>query len=131
MGGAGTGGADSSSGSTHGKSNAFDELEAKIEAALDDLRPKLRQMAEGVGDRVSAAKESAQPRLDQLVAGMQPRIDSLLQKMQAGLDDIRRDLEERATRARHADDESSPGGGPTHELPAGDETRTTSSPPLM
>lgn len=132
--GAGAGGADSSSGSTHGRSNAFDELEAKIESALEDLRPKLKQMAEGMGDRVNAARESAQPRLDQLVAGMQPRIDSLLQKMQAGLDDIRRDLEERATRARQTDGEPTPGDGSqtTHVLPAGDdETRTTSSPPLM
>lgn len=128
-----TGGAGGTSGGTHGKSNAFDELEATIEAALEDLRPKIKQMAEGLGDRVNSAVETAQPKLDQFVAGMQPRIDSLLQKMQLGLDDIRRDLEERASRARQSGSEGTAGdvSQTTPSLPTGDVTRTTSDPPLM
>jgi ElaB/YqjD/DUF883 family membrane-anchored ribosome-binding protein len=100
------------------------ELQARIEAAIDDVRPKIRRALEELDARVDEAvadirprarnaMDEVRPRLDQLVADVQPRLDSLLQRLQRKIEELRRDLDERAARSK---------GGetviPAGELPA-------------
>lgn len=96
------------------------ELQARVEAAIDEVRPKIRRALEeldtkvdqAVADikpRAQAAVRDVQPKVDQFVADVQPRLDSLLEKLQSKIDEIRRDLDDRATRR----------GGGTNREPAG------------
>lgn len=86
------------------------DLQARVEAALDEVRPKIRKALEELDTKVDAAVEDlrpraqnamreVQPKVDQFVADIQPRLDSLLDRLQTKLNELRRDLDARATRA--------------------------------
>jgi ABC-type transporter Mla subunit MlaD len=89
--------------------DAVKELQARVEAAIDEVRPKIRKALDELDTRVDAAMAEVRPRaqsaiddvkpkVDQFVADVQPRLDSLLSRLQSKIDDLRRDLDERATR---------------------------------
>lgn len=105
--GTGAGGGDKDAG---GRRDPMRDLQARVEAALDEVRPKIRKALEELDSKVDAAVDDirpraqnamreVQPKVDQFVADIQPRLDSLLEKLQAKLNELRRDLDERATRA--------------------------------
>jgi ElaB/YqjD/DUF883 family membrane-anchored ribosome-binding protein len=117
------------------KKDPLRDLQERVEAAIEDVRPKLRRALDELDQRVDEAvrevkprAESAmrevQPRVDRLVADVQPRLDSLLSRLQGRIDELRRDLDSRASRAGergNTADESKPASG---VLPSG-----TDSPP--
>lgn len=95
---------------TSRRRDPFEELNRKVEQALEEVRPKLRRAFEELEERVDAAVEElkprveearsrARPRVDEFVADFQPRVDSVLSRMQAALDSLRRELDTRASRA--------------------------------
>lgn len=86
------------------------ELQTRLDAAFDELGPKVRKAFEELDNRVDAAvadlKPRAQsamkemkPRVDAFVADVQPRIDSVLERLQARIEELRHDLDERAARS--------------------------------
>jgi ElaB/YqjD/DUF883 family membrane-anchored ribosome-binding protein len=94
-----------------GRRDPVKELQARIEAAIDDVRPKIRRALEELDARVDEAvadikprarnaMDEVRPKLDQLVADVQPRLDSLLQRLQRKIEELRRDLDERAVRSK-------------------------------
>jgi chromosome segregation ATPase len=116
-----------------GRRDPLKELQARLEAAIDEARPKIRKALEELDTRVDeamadirpkaqGAMDEVRPRVDQFVADVQPRLDSLLKRLQVRIDDLRRDLDERAARtaARARDEPAEPAG----ELP-----RAASEPP--
>jgi ElaB/YqjD/DUF883 family membrane-anchored ribosome-binding protein len=125
----GTGGQEPGNGRGAGAKDALRELQNRLEAAIDEVRPKIRRaleeldekMDEAVRDvrpRAQSAMREVQPRIDQFVADVQPRLDSMLTRLQSRLEDLRRDLEDRASRTARragaegsgASDPASPGG---------------------
>lgn len=95
---------------------AFDELEARVDSAVKDLKP-----------RVDEAMDDVRPRVDSFLADAQPRLDGLLQKIQSKIAELRKDLEDRAARSEAqrdvtalprtpetgaGDEEDRPGTGP-------------------
>lgn len=112
-----------------GRRDALGDLQARIEAALEEVRPKIRKAMDELDAKVDAAVEDirpraksamkdVQPKVDQFVAEMQPRLDTLLERLSAKIEDLRRDLDARATRSR--DDEPA-STGPSGQIgPAGD-----------
>jgi ElaB/YqjD/DUF883 family membrane-anchored ribosome-binding protein len=89
--------------------DALKELQARVEAAIDEARPKVRKALDELDTRVDAAMaeirpraqsamEDVKPRVDQFVADVQPRLDSILSRLQSKIDDLRKDLDERAAR---------------------------------
>lgn len=103
------------------KRDPLRELQAKVESALDDVRPKIRRALEELESRVDealndirpraqAAVREVQPRVDQFVADVQPRLDGLLERLQQRIEELRRDLDARAAR-------TGGGGEPIAELP--------------
>jgi ElaB/YqjD/DUF883 family membrane-anchored ribosome-binding protein len=124
--GTGSGAADEA-GQTGGgdRRDPVKELQARLEAAIDEVRPKIRRALDELDTRVDAAMaeirpkaqsamEDVKPRVDQFVADVQPRLDSLLQRLQSRIDELRRDLDERATRTAQ---KASGTGPPAGELP--------------
>lgn len=122
-----------------GRRDALNELQAKIEAALEDVRPKIRKAMEELDARIDAAVEEirpraksamkdVQPKVDQFVADMQPRVDSLLERISGKIEELRKDLDARASRSREEDETASaepagqigPAGSPAGRGP--DET---------
>jgi DNA anti-recombination protein RmuC len=90
------------------------ELQARLEAAIDEVRPKIRRaldeldarMDEAVADirpKAQNAMQEVRPKVDQFVADMQPRLDTLLQRLQGRIEELRKDLDERATRSARTD----------------------------
>lgn len=86
------------------------EMRARIEAALDEMRPKIRSAFEELDGKVDAALADIRPRtrnalrefpqtLDDMIGDAQPRLDSLLQRLQDRIEDLRRELEHRAARS--------------------------------
>lgn len=86
------------------------ELQARLDAAFDELSPKVRKAFEDLDNRVDAAvadlkpraqsaMKEVQPRVDAFVADVQPRLDSVLQRLQARIEEFRRELDERAARS--------------------------------
>lgn len=67
---------------------AFDELEARVDSAVKDLKP-----------RVDEAMDDVRPRVDSFLADAQPRLDGLLQKIQSKIAELRKELEDRAARS--------------------------------
>jgi hypothetical protein len=67
---------------------AFDELEARVDSAVKDLKP-----------RVDEAMDDVRPRVDSFLADAQPRLDGLLQTIQSKIAELRKDLEDRAARS--------------------------------
>lgn len=95
---------------TSRRRDPFEELNRKVEQAMEEVRPKLRRAFEELEQRVDAAVEElrprvdearsrARPKVDEFVADFQPRVDSVLSRMQSALDSLRRDLDTRANRA--------------------------------
>jgi DNA repair exonuclease SbcCD ATPase subunit len=89
--------------------DALRDLQARVESALDDVKPKIRRALEELEARVDealqdikpraqAAMREVQPRVDQFVADVQPRLDSLLERLQQRIEELRRDLDSRAAR---------------------------------
>jgi len=67
---------------------AFDELEARVDSAVKELKP-----------RVDEAMDDVRPRVDSFIADAQPRLDGLLQTIQSKIAELRKDLEDRAARS--------------------------------
>jgi ElaB/YqjD/DUF883 family membrane-anchored ribosome-binding protein len=93
------------------RGDALADLQARLEAAIDEARPKIRRVFEELDARVDAAMaevrpkaqqavREVQPRIDRLVSDVQPRLDSVLQRLQSKIDELRRDLDARASRQR-------------------------------
>lgn len=89
--------------------DALNELQSRVEAAIDDARPKFRRLLEELDSKVDAAvadlkpraqsaMREVQPKVDQFVSDMQPRLDALLERLQSRIDEFRRDLDARASR---------------------------------
>jgi ElaB/YqjD/DUF883 family membrane-anchored ribosome-binding protein len=102
-----------------GRRDPVKELQARIEAAIDDVRPKIRRALEELDARVDEAMadikprarnamDEVRPRVDQFVADVQPRLDSLLQRLQRKIEELRKDLDERATRSKPGDTQAPP-----------------------
>lgn len=120
-----------SGGEGRSRRDAISDLQARVEAALEEVRPKIKRALEELDAKVDAAvdelkpraqsaREKVQPKIDQYVADIQPRLDSLLERLQAKINELRRDLDARAERQRGPDE---PVG------PAGQITPPQSSPP--
>jgi hypothetical protein len=114
------------------KRDVFEDLQARVERALDEIRPKVRRAFEeldatidsalaDVKPKVDARMKQAQPRVADFVNEVQPKLDAMLRRMEEKLADLRRDLEERAQRAEPADTTTS--GVPT-EPPTDSPTGT-------
>src|SRR5688572_1515375 len=84
----------------------IEDLQARIDAALDEARPKIRKAFEELETRIDAslmdiqpkidnARREVQPRIDQFMADLQPRLDTLLRKVQEKLESLRADLDAR------------------------------------
>jgi vacuolar-type H+-ATPase subunit H len=113
---------------TKTRRDPFEELNRRIESALEEVRPKVRRAFEELEQRVDEALQDlkprveearvrARPRVDEFVADVQPRIDSLLSRVQTALDGLRRDLGVRASRAeaRRSPGPGEPGAAPWPE----------------
>lgn len=85
------------------------DLEARINAAIEEARPKLRRAIEElearvdaavteVRPRVESAVDEVKPRVDRLIRDVQPRLDTVLRRIQEGIAEFRQDLEKRASR---------------------------------
>lgn len=83
------------------------DLEARIDAAIEEVRPKVKRALEELDARVDSAveemrprfesaMEDVRPRVDRFLADVQPRLDSALERIQAKISELRKDLEERA-----------------------------------
>jgi hypothetical protein len=94
---------------TRSRRDALSDLQARVEAAIDEVRPKIKRALEELDAKVDAAvadikpkaqsaMRDVQPKVDQFVADMQPRLDSLLQRLQSRIEELRRDLDARASR---------------------------------
>jgi hypothetical protein len=108
-------------GGEEGRRDPVRELQARVEAAFDEVRPKIRKALEELDARVDEAMadirprarnamDEVRPRVDQFVADVQPRLDSLLTRLQGRIEELRRDLDERATRTRGGGEPSKPAG---------------------
>lgn len=114
------------------------DLEARVDAAIEEVRPKMKRALEELDARVDAAMreirprvESAvddvRPRVERFIADIQPRLDSVLQRIEARIADLRKDLETRAAgpersgtpvalpRTGEAEGERSPGDATTED----------------
>lgn len=107
------------------KRDPLKDLEARIESAIEEVRPKVKRALEELDTRVDAAvkelrprvdsaMEDVKPKVDRFVADIQPRLDAALERIQARIAEFRRDLEERAARGEGE------GGAPTALPPTGD-----------
>ncbi|HSH46578.1 MAG TPA: hypothetical protein VK966_12110 [Longimicrobiales bacterium] len=104
------------------------DLEARIDAAIDEVRPRVKRALEELDTkvdqavselrpRVDSAMEDVKPRIDQFISDMQPRLDSALRRVQDRIAELRRDLEDRANRPGSSDQ-------PAGALPRTGETTT-------
>lgn len=102
-----------------GRWDSLRDLQTRVEAAIEEVRPKLRKALEELDAKVDAAvadmkpraesaRRAVQPKVDQLVTDMQPRLDSLLERLAAKIEGLRRDLDARASRGR--EEEREPAG---------------------
>lgn len=121
------------SGSAGGRRDPLRDLQARVESAVDDVRPKIRRALEELETRVEeavnemrpraqAAMRDVQPKVDQFVADVQPRLDTLLERLQQKIEELRRDLNTRAARDREPIGElppapPTPGAGDPGTLP--------------
>jgi ElaB/YqjD/DUF883 family membrane-anchored ribosome-binding protein len=114
-----------------GRRDPVKELQARIEAAIDEVRPKIRRALEELDARVDEAVadikprarnalDEVRPKVDQFVADVQPRLDSLLQRLQRKIEELRRDLDERAARSKAGESDA-----PVAQLPPAGGTETT------
>ena len=102
------------SGEQRPKRDPLADLEARIDRAIEEVRPKVKRAFEEMDSRVDAAvkelrprmesaMEDVRPRIDRFVAELQPRLDAALERIQARIAELRRDLEERAARGDEAE----------------------------
>jgi hypothetical protein len=110
--------------------DALSDLQARVEAAIDDVRPKIRRALDELDAKVDAAvadlkpraksaMREVQPKVDKLMADVQPRLDAILERLQAKIDDLRRDLDARASRRTREE-----AGTTAGEIGPGSETRS-------
>lgn len=96
------------------------ELEARIDAAIEEARPRVKRALEDLDARVDAAMteirprvddamDEVKPRVDRFISDVQPRLDSVLRRVESKIGEMRKDLEERARREQ--------GSGPAGTLP--------------
>ena len=89
------------------KRDPLADLEARIDRAIDEVRPKVKRALEELDARVDSAvkelkprmesaMEDVKPRVDRFVADIQPRLDAALERIQSRIAELRRDLEDRA-----------------------------------
>jgi ElaB/YqjD/DUF883 family membrane-anchored ribosome-binding protein len=115
-----------------GRRDPVKELQTRIEAAIDEVRPKIRKALEELDARVDEAvneirpkaqnaMDEVRPKVDQFVADVQPRLDSMLSRLQQKIDELRRDLDSRASRTSRAPAGQIAEGG-TEPGPGSDET---------
>jgi ElaB/YqjD/DUF883 family membrane-anchored ribosome-binding protein len=112
------------------------DLEARIDAAIEEARPKVKKALEELDARLDSAvdeirprfdnaMEEVRPRVDQFLADVQPRLDSALERIQAGIAELRKDLEERAARGEAPEPAALPrsgdAAGPADEGHASDD----------
>lgn len=106
------------------------ELEARVDAAIEEARPKVKRALEEldatvdaavaeIRPRVEDAMEDVRPRVDRFLADAQPRLDSILKRVESRIGELRRDLEDRAARERQAE---SAGALPPQDPAAGGGT---------
>jgi hypothetical protein len=92
-----------------GRRDPVKDLQARLEAAIDEVRPKIRKVlddldarmeeaAKDIKPRAQNAMNDVRPKVDQFVADVQPKLDSLLERLQTKIDELRKDLEARGTR---------------------------------
>lgn len=104
------------------------DLEARIDAAIEEARPKLRKAFEELDARVDSAvrefrprvddaMEDVKPRVDRFVADVQPRLDGLLRRVESRIAELRQDLEDRAARSDRGNE-----GAEMPALPRTDDT---------
>ena len=85
------------------------DLEARIDAAVEEVRPKMKKVMEELDARVDSAveelrprfdsaMEDVRPRVDRFLADIQPRLDSALERIQAKIAELRKDLEDRTSK---------------------------------
>lgn len=109
-------------GGGEGRRDPVKDLQARLEAAMDEVRPKIRKALDELDARVDeamadirpraqSAMDEVRPKVDQFVADVQPRLDSLLDRLQNRIEELRRDLDSRASRT----------GRPAGEIGAGEE----------
>jgi ElaB/YqjD/DUF883 family membrane-anchored ribosome-binding protein len=117
---------DETSGTTGGGDDRRDpvkDLQTRLEAAMDEVRPKIRKALDELDARVDEAMADIRPRaqnamnevrpkVDQFVADVQPRLDSLLDRLQVRIEELRRDLDSRATRTNRPAGEIAAGEAP-------------------
>jgi ElaB/YqjD/DUF883 family membrane-anchored ribosome-binding protein len=110
------------------------DLQARLEAAIDEVRPKIRKAMEELDSRVDEAMADVRPRaqqamqevrpkVDQFVADVQPRLDSLLHRLQNKIEELRKDLDERAAKTSEKAESAASG-----QLPPAGETRPDEGP---
>lgn len=117
------------------------DLEARIDAAIEEVRPKVRKAMEELDARVDAAvselrprvenaMDDVRPRVDRFLAEVQPRLDSALERIQARIAELRKDLEERAARREQetAPVASLPRSGDTAAQPPAEEAKEEGGP---
>lgn len=86
------------------------DLQARLEAAIDEVRPKIKRALEELDAKVDeavaeirpkaqSAMDEVRPKVDQFVADVQPRLDTLLSRLQQKIDELRKDLDARASRS--------------------------------
>lgn len=90
--------------------DAFAELESRIDAALSELRPKVRRAFDEMEGRMDSAMKQAQPKVDRLLEDMQPRMDALLDGLQRKIEALRKDIEVRARRSTARREPAQPSG---------------------
>lgn len=124
---------DDTSGTTGGGGDRRDpvkDLQARLEAAIDEVRPKIRRaldeldarVDEAVADikpRAQSAMNEVRPKVDQFVADVQPRLDSLLDRLQQRIEELRRDLDTRAARTTRPAGEIGAGAASAADTDAG------------
>ena len=119
-----------SSGDRGQKRDPLGDLEARIDRAIEEVRPKVKRALEELDSRVDAAVKELRPRVesamddvkpkvDRFVADIQPRLDAALERIQARIAELRRDLEERADRETQPPTALPPTGGPEGGEPGG------------
>jgi tetrahydromethanopterin S-methyltransferase subunit G len=89
--------------------DALADLERRVDAAIEEVRPKVKRALEELDARVDAAMteirprldeamEEVRPRVDRFLTDVQPRLDSILHRLEARIAELRKDLEARAAR---------------------------------
>ncbi len=96
------------------KKDALADLESRIEAAIEEARPRIKRAFDQLDARVDAAMaeirpkvegavDDVKPKMARLLADAQPRLDAALERIQAKITELRKELEERAARQNRSE----------------------------